>query len=475
MGAVTSSMAAKFAFFPPQPTYTVEKDAARGKLMIVRSSQEEKEGKMAHRDGVDVFKLKTNKGNEIVAVFFRNPSATLTVLYSHGNAADLGQLYELFSQLSIHLCVNVMGYDYSGYGQSSGKPSEQNTYADIESVFKFLVNEYNVHAEDIILYGQSVGSGPTLDLAVHQPRLRAVVLHSAILSGLRVLYPVKHTYWFDIYKNVDKIPHVSCPVLVIHGTADRTVDWSHGRGLHKLSKVKYQPLWIYGGGHCDLECYPRYIRHLKEFMLTIKNMPNDRGSFITIDLSAEPSSSGDFLDLQRISNLVELPRHSVYHRKEPKEGRDCWEKRRASTGCREMLGKSSVKREKARVGTDKRETGSKVADFSEKPNCSADQSEKPRNSIDRFGGTVKSVGFFNINFSKHEPRKSVDSRQKAGASTDKKETDSEVADQSAKPRNSTDQLEKPRISIDWFGGMVKSVALCNIDCLKPQHTSIKKL
>lgn len=54
--------------------------------------------------------------------------------------------------------------------------------------------------EDIILYGQSVGSGPTIELASRSPRLRAVVLHSPIMSGLRVMYHVKRTYWFDIYK-----------------------------------------------------------------------------------------------------------------------------------------------------------------------------------------------------------------------------------------------------------------------------------
>lgn len=59
---------------------------------------------------------------------------------------------------------------------------------------------YGAKEEDIILYGQSVGSGPTLDLATRLPQLRAVILHSAILSGLRVLYSVKSTYWFDIYK-----------------------------------------------------------------------------------------------------------------------------------------------------------------------------------------------------------------------------------------------------------------------------------
>ena len=80
------------------------------------------------------------------------------------------------------------------------QPSEQNTYADIEAAYKCLEENYGAKQEDIILYGQSVGSGPTLDLAVRLPRLRAVVLHSPILSGLRVMYPVKRSYWFDIYK-----------------------------------------------------------------------------------------------------------------------------------------------------------------------------------------------------------------------------------------------------------------------------------
>jgi pimeloyl-ACP methyl ester carboxylesterase len=91
-------------------------------------------------------------------------------------------------------------YDYSGYGQSSGKPSEHNTYADIEAAYKCLIENFGAKEEEIILYGQSVGSGPTVDLASRLHRLRAVVLHSPILSGLRVMYPVKRTYWFDIYK-----------------------------------------------------------------------------------------------------------------------------------------------------------------------------------------------------------------------------------------------------------------------------------
>ncbi|KAG0465970.1 hypothetical protein HPP92_020134 [Vanilla planifolia] len=226
-------------------------------------------------------------------MYVRNPSASLTLLYSHGNAADLGQLHDLLVELSVHLRVNVMGYDYSGYGQSSGKPTEQNTYLDIEAVYKCLEENYETHAEDIILYGQSVGSGPTLDLATQLPNLRAVVLHSPILSGLRVMYPVKHSYWFDIYKNVDKIPRVTCPVLIIHGMADEVVDWSHGKRLWELCKEKYEPLWIKGGRHCNLELYPEYIRHLKKFISAIEK---------TCVVVIESTENSGLIDPPRISS-----------------------------------------------------------------------------------------------------------------------------------------------------------------------------
>jgi dienelactone hydrolase len=80
--------------------------------------------------------------------------------------------------------------------------SECNTYADIDAAYKCLKEQYGVEDEQLILYGQSVGNGPTLDLSSIISNLRGVVLHSPILSGLRVLSPVKRTYWFDIFKVV---------------------------------------------------------------------------------------------------------------------------------------------------------------------------------------------------------------------------------------------------------------------------------
>ncbi|GLT52451.1 hypothetical protein SLA2020_257920 [Shorea laevis] len=275
MGGVTSSIAAKFAFFPPHPpSYTIAADESRsGRLYIPEVSR---------RDNVDVLKLRTNRGNHIVSVHIKHPKASATLLYSHGNAADLGQMFELFFELSKQLRINLMGYDYSGYGQSTGKPTEHDTYADIDAAYKCLKEQYGVKDEQLILYGQSVGSGPTVDLASQLPNLRGVVLHSPILSGMRVLYPVKRTFWFDIYK----------------GTADDVVDCSHGWQLSELCKQKYPPLWIDGGGHCNLELFPEFMPHLKKFVSSLgksKAAAND-SEMTTEDLDnqSKPSENGTF-------------------------------------------------------------------------------------------------------------------------------------------------------------------------------------
>ncbi|KAJ7943283.1 alpha/beta hydrolase domain-containing protein 17B-like [Quillaja saponaria] len=370
MGSATSSMAAKFAFFPPNPpSYNVYVDESNGKLRMSDVTH--------HREDVDIVKLVTRKGNEVVAMFVKNPSASLTLLYSHGNAADLGQMYHIFTELSLHLGVNLMGYDYSGYGQSSGKPSEQDTYADIEAVHKCLKETYGVKEEDIILYGQSVGSGPALELATHLPGLRAVILHSPILSGLRVMYRVKKTYWFDIYKNIDKIPLINCPVLVIHGTEDEVVDFSHGKQLWEFCNKKYEPLWIKGGNHCNLELFPEYLRHLKKFISAIEKLPG-----------IEIEHSKDHLDLPNSNSTKEMD--------SARPSAESSEKSRHSTGEREKSRLITENREKARASTDKRERSRKSVDRSGKPRNSIDQSERARNSFDRLGDMVRSVGLCNV-------------------------------------------------------------------------------
>jgi hypothetical protein len=103
---MVSQLAAKFAFFPPSPpTYQLKK-RDDGKLTVVSTASP-----IPHGDdnSLDVLLVDTKQGNKIVAFYLRNPYARLTLLYSHGNAADLGQLYDLFVQLKVNLRVNLMG------------------------------------------------------------------------------------------------------------------------------------------------------------------------------------------------------------------------------------------------------------------------------------------------------------------------------------------------------------------------------
>lgn len=109
MGNVTSNIAAKFAFFPPEPpSYDVfrdEEDTPNGdKRYCITGITADK--------NVDVHLLDTKVGNKIVATFWKHPFGKFTLLYSHGNAADLGQMQELFIELRAHLRLNIMRYLY---------------------------------------------------------------------------------------------------------------------------------------------------------------------------------------------------------------------------------------------------------------------------------------------------------------------------------------------------------------------------
>ncbi|XP_034909105.1 uncharacterized protein [Populus alba] len=262
-------------------------------------------------------------------------------------------------------------YDYSGYGQSSGKPSEQNTYADIEAAYKCLEESYGAKQENIILYGQSVGSGPTVDLAARLPRLKAVVLHSPILSGLRVMYSVKRTYWFDIYKNIDKIPLVKCPVLVIHGTADEVVDCSHGKQLWELCQEKYEPLWLKGGNHCNLELYPEYLRHLKKFITTVEKSPSGR--------SSGRRSVDGFEQARRSTDCFEAPRKSTDRREKPRKSTDRTEKMK----FHEFKFTHTDKLEKLKVSFEHMERSRRSVEYYDKSRKSVDvQVDKARKSVD---------------------------------------------------------------------------------------------
>ncbi|KAI8475436.1 MAG: Alpha/Beta hydrolase protein [Monoraphidium minutum] len=184
----------------------------------------------------------------------------------------------VYRDLSRLLRVNLMAYDYTGYGpEPSGLPNVSNALADVAAVFTHLKERHGVRPEDVVLYGQSVGSGPTSWLAVAEPSVAGVVLHSPLMSGVRVLQPNVRFWpgWLDIFPNHLLVPRIRAPLLVLHGTADEVIHVSAGERLAALAPNGVPPLLAQGFDHQNVECCPDYLPRLREFLAQL--FPDDYG------------------------------------------------------------------------------------------------------------------------------------------------------------------------------------------------------
>ncbi|KAL8177647.1 UNVERIFIED_CONTAM: Alpha/beta hydrolase domain-containing protein 17A [Gekko kuhli] len=274
-------IAAKLAFLPPEPTYAVVPEpepAGSSSSSSLRSStmarwklhltdRADFQYNQRDLDTIEVFLTKSNRGNRVSCMYVRCvPGARFTVLFSHGNAVDLGQMCSFYISLGTRISCNIFSYDYSGYGVSTGKPSEKNLYADVDAAWQALRTRYGISPENIILYGQSIGTVPTVDLASRY-ECAAVILHSPLTSGMRVAFPeTKKTYCFDAFPNIDKVSRITSPVLFIHGTEDEVIDFSHGLALYERCPKAVEPLWVEGAGHNDIELYSQYLERLRKFI-----------------------------------------------------------------------------------------------------------------------------------------------------------------------------------------------------------------
>lgn len=195
-----SKIAAKLAFLPPEPTYSFLSDETGSKYSLHLTERAEWQYTQRELDCIEVFMTRTARGNHIACAYVKCcPAAKYTILFSHGNAVDLGQMTSFYIGLGSRINCNIFSFDYSGYGVSSGKPSEKNLYADIEAAWQTMRTRYGITPDNIILYGQSIGTVPTVDLASRY-EVGAVILHSPLMSGMRVAFPdTKRTWFFDAF------------------------------------------------------------------------------------------------------------------------------------------------------------------------------------------------------------------------------------------------------------------------------------
>lgn len=204
-------------------------------------------------------------GTYIAALLYRRHAKdddTKTIVYSHGNATDVGAMAGLQCLIAKNVNCHVLVYDYSGYGESGGMLGEKMTYRDIELVFQWTIDNVAKHERNIVLYGQSVGSGPSCFLASRKPDLGGLILHSPFTSGLRVLTPSRVLGCLDIFPNIDRIKKASCKVFIIHGQKDKEVPIEHGLSLQAAVRddCKSDPWWVPDKGHNDIVEGPNIVQ-----------------------------------------------------------------------------------------------------------------------------------------------------------------------------------------------------------------------
>ncbi|NET29399.1 alpha/beta hydrolase [Okeania sp. SIO1I7] len=206
-------------------------------------------GPSSYQENQDFVKLESSDKVQITGVYLPLPKTKYTILYSHGNAEDLGEILPRLQDLR-DIGFSIFSYDYQGYGTSQGNPSVKNAYQDINAAYEYLTQHLGIPANQIIVYGRSVGGGPSVDLASREP-VAGLIIESSFTTAFRVVTRIP-IYPFDKFRSIDKIKNVNCPVLVIHGNADRVIPFSHGKQLFTTANEPKLSFWVDGAGHIDL-------------------------------------------------------------------------------------------------------------------------------------------------------------------------------------------------------------------------------
>ena len=201
-------------------------------------------------EAVDFF-VEIENGFQVACISItpKDPNG-LVILYSHGNGEDLGMIMDRLSEIA-QKGYTVFSYDYPGYGLSTGSPSENSCYEAVQALFSYLVEGMNVSPSRIVLWGRSLGTGPSCYLA-SKNKLGGLLLETPFLSAFRALTVITILPW-DRFRNIDFVQSVKCPSLVIHGKLDEVVPFRQGRRIYKELPEPKSFLEIQDAGHNNLK------------------------------------------------------------------------------------------------------------------------------------------------------------------------------------------------------------------------------
>ena len=171
------------------------------------------------------------------------------ILFCHGNAGNISHRLDSI-QVFHRLGFSTFIFDYRGYGQSEGKPSEQGTYLDAAGAWRYLVEQRKVAATEIVIFGRSLGGAVAVWLAQNNPP-KALILESTFTSVQDIAtesspyLPVRLLSRFD-YNVMDHLRKVNAPVMIVHSRDDETVTFSHGLQLFEIANEPKEFLELQG-------------------------------------------------------------------------------------------------------------------------------------------------------------------------------------------------------------------------------------
>lgn len=207
--------------------------------------------------------------------FIPYPGAFYTFLFCHGNAGNIShRMYKLYMlrELGFNVCI----FDYRGYGKSKGMPSEQGIYKDTEAVYDYLISQKHIRSDQIVLYGESLGTAAAIDLASKR-KIGGLIVEGAFSCGKDVgkaWYPFLPRFVFsDTFNSLKKIKSVDAPKLFIHARDDEIISIAFARKLFNVAPPPKEFVEI-KGMHNDayLDSQEEYISSISKFMKSgIKN------------------------------------------------------------------------------------------------------------------------------------------------------------------------------------------------------------
>jgi uncharacterized protein len=202
----------------------------------------------------EILHLQTEDGERLLAWYVAPASGRPLILYFHGNANGLADRSQRFQKLT-ETGIGLLAVEYRGYPGSTGSPSEEGLLRDGEATYARAL-ALGLQPARFVVMGESLGSGVAVDLASRHP-IGALVLDSPYSSIVDVaaarfwMFPVRWLMW-DQFHSDEKIGKVAAPLLVAHGTQDRTVPIRFGETLFQLANQPRQFIRVEGAGHLAL-------------------------------------------------------------------------------------------------------------------------------------------------------------------------------------------------------------------------------